>query len=97
MILSDFYLFRLTERHRKIAQNHPDPPRNHTQLIKTHKEQDKSSIVLYFLFPTDWGACGTIILLLILCQALSRYYVDAYIRYKVSTGKTYNVRLMWIC
>ena len=40
---------------RKISQNHPDPTRNHSQWIKTHKEQDKSSIPS---FPTDWGACG---------------------------------------
>ena len=38
---------------------HPDPPRNHTQWIKTHKEQDKSSISLIFEFPTDWGACDS--------------------------------------
>ena len=44
---------------RKIAENHPDPPRNYTQWISTHKEQDKSSISTFiFKFSTDWGACG---------------------------------------
>ena len=43
---------------RKIAQNHPDPPRNHTQWIKTLKEQDKSrnSFIFYF-FISNWLGC----------------------------------------
>ena len=37
----------------------PDSPRNHTQLINTHKKQDKTSIsLIFFKFPTDWGACA---------------------------------------
>ena len=44
-------------REQEIAQNNLDPPRNHTQWIKTHKDQDKSSISFIFKFPTDWGAC----------------------------------------
>ena len=43
----------------KITKNHPDPPRNRTQLIKTHEEQDKSSISFIFKCPTDWGACDS--------------------------------------
>ena len=29
------------------------------EYIKTHKEQDKSSISFIFKFPTDWGRCLT--------------------------------------
>ena len=37
----------------------PDLPRNHTQLIKTHKKQVKYLFYFSFIFkfPTDWGAC----------------------------------------
>ena len=57
MILSDFRNFQCLPLSRKIfftekSENRsksPDPPRNHTQLIKTHTEQDKSSISFIFL------------------------------------------------
>ena len=66
VILSDFLFsdvsllqvyFSIFSYRETIAQNNPDPPRNPNQWIKTHKEQDKSSISFIFKFPTDWGAC----------------------------------------
>ena len=47
-----FSSYRETSQITKITQNHSDPPRNYTQWIKTHKEQDKSSI--YFIFKFEW-------------------------------------------